>query len=145
MCAESAVLIYGRLQNPFISELGNCYPHSLVCEFQEGCYISALDKHYPLLPGPAIVTVWKYILCITIFSKPSNDEKELHNMSFRSRQYYLQMCCKLLLILLLLMPTLHCYIINLNTVIIVCLLFRNSVSKVISKYLCIYVCILENH
>ena len=73
MCAESAVLIYGRFtitKSILISELGDRYPHSLVCEFQEGCCIFSLDKHYPLLPGPAIVTVWKYTLCITIFSNP---------------------------------------------------------------------------
>ena len=34
---------------------------------------------------------------------------------------------------------LHCYIINLITVIIVCLLLRNSVSKIISKCVCIYI------
>ena len=77
MCAESAVLIYGRFAITkfiLISELGDHYPHSLVCEFQEGCCIFALDKHYPLLPGPAIVTLWKYILCIMIFSNPQTME-----------------------------------------------------------------------
>ena len=34
---------------------------------------------------------------------------------------------------------LHCYIINLITVIIVCLLLRNSVFKIISKCVCIYI------
>ena len=34
---------------------------------------------------------------------------------------------------------LHCYIINLITVIVVCLLLRNSVFKIISKCVCIYI------
>ena len=40
----------------------------------------SLDKHYPLLPGPAIVTVWKYTLCITIFSNPQTIDSRVLSM-----------------------------------------------------------------
>ena len=130
MCAESAVLIDGRFTITkfiLISELGDRYPHSLVCEFQEGCYIFSLDKHCPLLPGPAIVTVSKYTLCITIFSNPQTMEG--------TTQYVFQESSVLPANVLLtainsasVNAHLHCYIINLITVIVVCLLLRNSVS-----------------
>ena len=89
MCAESAVLIYGRFaitKSILISELGDHYPHSLVFEFQECCCVFALDNRACCSYSLEVHTLHNDIL------KPSNDKKELHNMFFRSR-YYLQMCC----------------------------------------------------
>ena len=86
MCAESAVLIYGRFaitKSILISEVGDCYPHSLVCEFQESCCIFA--------PACAARACYSYSLEVhTLHNdilKPSSDEKELHNMFLKSHHY----------------------------------------------------------
>ena len=84
----------------------------------------ALDKHYPLLPGPAIVTLWKYTLCITLFS----------NLQMMRRNYavcfsgVVSITSNVLLIAVNSSPVnahLHCYIIIVITVRVVSVLLGN--------------------
>ena len=84
----------------------------------------ALDKHYPLLPGPAIVTVWKYTLCITLFSNPQMMRRNCA-VCFQESSV---LPANVLLTAVNSAPVnahLHCYVINVITVRVVCVLLGN--------------------